>query len=67
MVEKYDRQDGAPNPRPDSGEAVADANDASAVTGERSTQENMAGQGLGQMTPTDEERVKSGVGSQDSE
>jgi hypothetical protein len=49
MAEKYDQQDGSPNPRPDSGETVLDPNDAHpAVVGERSTQENIGGQGLGQ-------------------
>jgi hypothetical protein len=49
MSEKYNQQDGSPNPRPDSGEAVPDPNNARpAVVGERSTQENIGGQGLGQ-------------------
>jgi hypothetical protein len=49
MTERYNQQDGSPDPRPDSGEAVSDPNNARpAVVGERSTQEDMGGQGLGQ-------------------
>lgn len=58
MTKKYDQQDGAPNPRPDSGEAVSDPNSAHpAMIGERKTQENMGGQGLGQLNEADEERL----------
>lgn len=58
MTEKYDQQDGAPNPRPDSGEAVSDPNNAHPATiGEAKTQENMGGQGLGQLNKEDEERL----------
>lgn len=49
MSEKYDQQDGSPNPRPDSGEAVSDPNHARpAMIGERSTEDSVGGQGLGQ-------------------
>jgi hypothetical protein len=48
MTEQYNKQDGSPEK--DSDQTVSDPNDARpATTGERSTQENMAGQGLGQM------------------
>jgi hypothetical protein len=57
MTEKYDQQDRAPNPRPDSGEAVSDPNNAHPATiGERKTEEDMAGQGLGQLNEADKER-----------
>jgi hypothetical protein len=50
VSEKYDQQDGAPQERPDSGETVNDKTGARPATvGERSTEENVAGQGLGQM------------------
>ena len=49
MTERYDRQDGAPQTEPDKGENVSDPNEAHpATTGERSTEEKVAGQGLGQ-------------------
>jgi hypothetical protein len=49
MTERYDQQDGSPNPRPDSGEAVSDPNNARpAMIGERSTEDKVGGQGLGQ-------------------
>ncbi len=50
MSERYDQQDGAPQTRPDSNETVRDGNDARPATiGERSTEDKVAGQGLGQM------------------
>lgn len=50
MAERYDQQDGAPQTQPDSGETVSDSNKAHPATiGERSTEEGVAGQGLGQM------------------
>lgn len=50
MSERYDQQDGAPETRPDSGEAVEDKAGARPATiGERSTEDKVAGQGLGQM------------------
>lgn len=54
MEEKYDQQDGAPALRPDSGETVRDDSGArSATIGERSTEDKVAGQGLGQMKNDD--------------
>ncbi|HYY59229.1 MAG TPA: hypothetical protein VE842_18005 [Pyrinomonadaceae bacterium] len=51
MTKQYNQQDGAPETEPESDQARSDPNDARpAVVGERSTQEGMAGQGLGQMT-----------------
>ena len=68
MAERYDRQDGSPDPRPDSGEAVSDPNNAHpAVIGERSTQENMAGQGLGQYKGEDSKPRGADLNRQDSE
>jgi hypothetical protein len=59
MTERYNQQDGAPETEPDSDQTVTDHNQARpAVVGERSTQEGMAGQGLGQM-PDDESKPKS--------
>ena len=50
VSEKYDQQDGAPQTRPDSGETVKERNDErTATVGERSTEDKVAGQGLGQM------------------
>ncbi len=59
MAKKYDQQDGAPNARSDSNETISDSDNAHpAAIGERSTQENMAGQGLGQNKgEKDEQRV----------
>jgi hypothetical protein len=68
MTERYDQQDGSPNPRPDSGEAVSDPNNARpAVIGERSTQENMAGQGLGQYKGAEGKSGDADVDSQANE
>jgi hypothetical protein len=59
MTERYNQQDGAPETDRDSDQTVTDPNQARpAVVGERSTQEGMAGQGLGQM-PDDEGKPKS--------
>jgi hypothetical protein len=56
VTEKYNQQDGSPDPQPDSGEAVSDPKGARpAVVGERSTEEGVGGQGLGQMKNMDEE------------
>lgn len=64
MNEKYDQQDGAPQVRPDSGETVEDKGDErSATIGERSTKENVAGQGLGQMKEGDAEHRAPGTDS----
>ncbi len=50
MSERYDQQDGAPTTRPDSNETVKDdAGARPATIGERSTEDKVAGQGLGQM------------------
>lgn len=49
MAERYDQQDGSPQSQPDKGENVSDTNEAHPATiGERSTEEKVAGQGLGQ-------------------
>jgi hypothetical protein len=51
LGERYNQQDGAPETRPDSGETVKDsAENRTATVGERSTEEKVAGQGLGQMS-----------------
>ena len=51
MTKEYDQQDGAPQTRPDSNETVKESAGARPATiGERSTEENVAGQGLGQMS-----------------
>ena len=64
MSEKYNQQDGAPETRPDSEETVTDNRNARpATTGERSTEDKVAGQGLGQMS--EEDAKKSASGSQD--
>lgn len=55
MTEQYNKQDGSPEK--DSDQTVSDPNNARPATvGERSTQENMAGQGLGQMPDEDAEK-----------
>lgn len=57
MAERYDQQDGAPQTQPDSGETVSDPNEAHPATiGERSTEEGVAGQGLGQMPGSKDRR-----------
>jgi hypothetical protein len=54
VSEQYDQQDGAPQTQPDSGETVKDsAGGRSATIGERSTEDKVAGQGLGQMKNDD--------------
>ncbi|HKS26248.1 MAG TPA: hypothetical protein VJS44_00440 [Pyrinomonadaceae bacterium] len=54
MSERYDQQEGAPQERPDSGETVNDSAGARPATiGERSTEDKVAGQGLGQMKNDD--------------
>lgn len=63
MSERYNRQDGAPEIRPDSEETVTGKNqNRPATTGERSTEDKVAGQGLGQMP--DEEAEHRAPGSQ---
>ena len=55
MSERYDQQDGAPaEDRPDSNETVtARKGSRPATIGERSTEDKVAGQGLGQMKDED--------------
>jgi hypothetical protein len=49
MTEGYDQQDGSPQTEPGKGENVSDLNEAHPATiGERSTEDKVAGQGLGQ-------------------
>lgn len=65
MSERYNQQDGAPEERPDSNETVTDKEGARPATiGERSTEEKVAGQGLGQMK--DEEIGHRAPGAKDS-
>lgn len=57
MTEEYRKQDGGPVTQTDPEQNVTDPNHARpAVTGERSTQEGIAGQGLGQMPDTPDEQ-----------
>ncbi|MDQ3687953.1 MAG: hypothetical protein M3430_20440 [Acidobacteriota bacterium] len=57
MAERYNQQDGGPTTQPDSGEIVSDSHDARPATvGERSTEEGVAGQGLGQISGAGGER-----------
>ena len=61
MAEHYDQQDGAPQTQPDSGETVSEQNEAHPATiGERSTEEGVAGQGLGQMPGSKDQQDDSG-------
>lgn len=54
MSERYNQQDGSPEVRPDSAETVEDSKGARPATiGERSTEDKVAGQGLGQMKNDD--------------
>lgn len=65
MSERYNRQDGAPETRPDSGEAVKDSDqNPTATVGERSTEEKVAGQGLGQMSGEEAEHRAPGTKKQ---
>ncbi len=62
MSERYDQQDGAPAERPDSNENVKDSNNARPATiGERSTEDKVAGQGLGQMNEGETQHRAPGV------
>jgi hypothetical protein len=62
VSEKYDQQDGAPQTQPDSGETVNDPKGARPATiGERSTEDNVAGQGLGQIKDADIEHRAPGA------
>jgi hypothetical protein len=62
VSERYDRQDGAPQTRPDSGETVNDKTEGGqAIIGERSTKDDVAGQGLGQMKDEDIEHRAPGA------
>jgi hypothetical protein len=50
MTEEYRKQDGGPVTQPDAEQNVSDPNHSRPATvGERSTEEGVAGQGLGQM------------------
>ncbi|HYH87265.1 MAG TPA: hypothetical protein VEX60_17570 [Pyrinomonadaceae bacterium] len=56
MTERYNQQDG----EPDSGEVASDPGGERAATlGERATEPNVAGQGLGQISGADGERPTS--------
>jgi hypothetical protein len=59
MNDKYDQQDGAPHPRPDSGEAASTTagEERDAFVNERGIEEGLAGQGLGQLNEEDEKRL----------
>jgi hypothetical protein len=58
MTDKYDRQDGAPNPTPDSAEeASTHGEDRPAFVAEQGMEEDRAGQGLGQLNEADKERL----------
>ena len=58
MSDKYDQQDGAPHPRPDSGEAAsAPGEKPDAFVNNRGIEEGLAGQGLGQLNEEDEQRL----------
>ena len=62
MSKPYDQQDGAPQTQPDSGETVKDPKGARPATiGERSTEDKVAGQGLGQMKDGEAEHRAPGV------
>lgn len=62
MSERYDQQDGAPQTQPDSGETVKEENgERSATIGERSTEDKVAGQGLGQMKDGEAEQRAPGA------
>ena len=57
MTERYNKQDGGPATQPDSGEIAIDpSEERSAVVGERSTEPNLGGQGLGQISGAEGER-----------
>lgn len=58
MTESYNRQDGGPATQSDSGEIANEpVGDSAATVGERSTEPNLAGQGLGQISGADGERA----------
>lgn len=58
MSDKYDRQDGAPHPRPDSAEAASTpGEERPAFVDEEGIEEGLAGQGLGQLNEEDEKRL----------
>lgn len=60
MTEEYRKQDGGPVTQPDAEQNVSDPNHSRpAAVGEKSTQEGMAGQGLGQMPDDEGERKDS--------
>ena len=58
MSDKYDKQDGAPNPVADSGEAASTpGEERDAFVNDRGIEEGLAGQGLGQFNEADEKRL----------
>ena len=58
MSDKYDKQDGAPHPRPDSDEAASTpGEERDAFVSDRGIEEGLAGQGLGQLNEEDEKRL----------
>ena len=58
MSDKYDQQDGAPNPAPDSAEAASTpGEERDAFVADRGMEEGLAGQGLGQLNEEDEKRL----------
>ncbi len=57
MDERYNQQDGGPATQPDSGEIVTvPEGSRPATVGERSTEQGVAGQGLGQISGAGGER-----------
>ncbi len=57
MTERYNQQDGGPATQPGSGQIVTDREGARPATvGERSTEQGVAGQGLGQISGAGGER-----------
>ena len=60
MTDEFRKQDGGPVTQPDAEQNVSDPNHARpAAVGERSTEEGVAGQGLGQMPDGESERKDS--------
>jgi hypothetical protein len=60
MTERYNKQDGGPATQMDSGEIAIDSDEErSATVGDRATEPNVGGQGLGQISGADGERPTS--------
>lgn len=58
MTERYNHQDGGPATQPDSGAVASEpVGERSATVGERATEPNLAGQGLGQISGAAGERA----------